>query len=255
MNKSLILLAAFFVIVVNANIRVGRTGGGLAEMKAYSIVGQLPAIIKICTSSASYCGMNQSQKNDLVQLSQKFDLSMLELMTPWSGPTKFNGRTLAINSQDIYTSGTPHKFGQILSLCLSVLLRDGLNMTESAAGWPDQIFSGFQENMRSLDMPNLNLTLHALTLSLPQAKGNVVQALALERPKETEDLTAALITSFGCTPMTWNIESWNYNQSQSWVRAQLLWACGSQKWSGELQIVLSGQNITRFGIVRKTPNL
>ncbi len=251
MKKILILLAAFTGIVANANIRVGRTGGGLAEMKAYSIVGQLPAIIKICTTSSSYCGMNQSQKNDLIQLSQRIDLSRLELKTPWSGSTKLSGRTLHIDSQDLYISGTPHKFGQILSLCLSVLLRDGLQMNEAAARWPYQIFSSLQENMRSLDMPNLNLTLHALTLGLPQAKGNVIQALALENPRETEDLTEALLSSFGCTPTTWNIESWNYTQSQFWVRAQLLWNCGTQQWSGELQIVFSGQGISRFGIFRK----
>lgn len=253
MKNILFLSSVFFLLSSEANIRVGRTGGGLAEMKAYSIVAQIPSIIKICNSSQSSCGMKPAQKNDLMMLNERINLSKLQLVAPASGPTKLSGLTLSINSQDLYKSGTPLQFGQILSLCLYTLLRDGLRMNEVAARWPYQIFSQFEENMRSLSLANLNLTLHAISLKFPYSKGHVVQALALENSRTTDDLTETLIHHFGCTPTTWSIESWSYTQDQSWVRAQLIWVCSERTWSGELQLLVSPAGITRFGIVRRKP--
>lgn len=248
----MLVISVFLLSFAEANIRVGKTGGGLAEMKAYSVVGQLASIIKICSASQVRCGMNLGQRNDLIYLSQNLNISKLELVAPWSGPTKLDGYKLLINSQDLYTSGTPNRYGEILSLCLSVLLRDGSHMTESAARWPYQIFSSFQENMRSLYLPNFDFTLHSLALGLPRSNENMIQALALEKPNVTEDLTEELFRQMGCQPINWNIETWNYDQSQAWVRAQLLWTCGAHDYSGEMQLRLSQQGIERFTIVRKS---
>ena len=252
MKKMILVISAFILSVADANIRVGKTGGGLAEMKAYSVVGQLASIIKICSSSQARCGMDMSQRNDLLYLNQSLDISKLELVAPWSGPTKLDGFKLLINSQDLYSSGTPHRYGEILSLCLYVLLRDGSHMTDSAAKWPFQIFSSFQENMRSLYLPNFDFTLHSLALGLPRSNENMIQALALEKPKVTEDLTEELFNQMSCRPYSWSIETWNYDQSQAWVRAQLLWSCGVHDYSGEMQLRLSAEGVTKLSVVRRT---
>jgi hypothetical protein len=252
MKKAILVLVLFFVSIGHSNIRVGRTGGGLAEMKAYSVVGQLSSIVKICLNSQSFCGMNQNQINDFQNLSRFVALDKIELVAPYSGRSQLSGQTLYMNSQDLYTAGSPHKYGEILSFSLYLLLRDALHKNESEARWPSMIFSHFQENMRSLYLPNLNLTLHALSLALPQSSQNMVQALALEMPQETIDLTRSLHEAFGCVADSWTIEAWTYIQQQYWVRAPLLWNCGTRKWSGELQLVFTSQGISRFSIVRRT---
>jgi len=251
---NLLILTTVLTIgsICQSNIRVGRTGGGLAEMKAYSVVGQLSSIIKICTTSQSRCGMNESQKNNLINLSRIVNLENLQLVAPFSGPSKLSGLTLYMNSQDLYLSGVPLKYGEILSFSLYLLLRDALKIGESAARWPYQIFAPFHENMRSLFMPNLNLTLHFLSLGLPRSEAKMIQALALEKSDVTIDLTEELFEAFGCRSESWNVEGWTYIQDQSWVRAQLLWNCGTRQWGGELQLILSQEGVSRLSIVRRT---
>ncbi len=252
MKKINFILIVLISSVALSNVRVGRTGGGLAEMKAYSIVGQISTFLNICVNSPFRCGMNENQKNDLIRLSQKINLKKLQLIAPWSGPSKLEGLTLFLNSQDLYTSGVPHKFGQILSLSLSVLLRDGLGISESAALWPYEVFYLFEENMRSIYLYQASSTLHSFSLANPDSKESIVQALALEKSKTTDDLTSNLLSVLGCPNAFWKIESWTYVQHQNWVRAQILWNCGSHQWSGELQIRLNATGASQMSLVRKT---
>ena len=180
------------------------------------------------------------------------DLGQLELVAPWSGPSQLLGRVLKLNSHDLYSDNRPKKYGEILSLVLALLLRDGLKLSVTQANWPFQVFSLFQENMRSLNLPNYNFVLHALTLKMPRTNEAMIQALALEKEKVTEDLTAELLKATNCANATWEIESWNYSALQSWVRAQIGWQCGRQLWYGELQILLNQNGVSRLGIVRRT---
>ena len=250
MKKFVFSLALLVFSIGSTNIRVVR-GGGLAEMKAYSIVNQLPSLIKVCTTSSGYCGMNESQRNDLLRLAQAVTLERVELFAPASGPSSFRGLALNLNSQDLYTNGSPNKFGEILSLCLSILLRDGLHLDARSARWPYQVFSNFREDLRTLELYNLGYSLHAISLNFPNAKGVMVQALALEKAKVTLDLSADLYQQLACSTALWSIESWNYDASQNWVRAQILWTCQGHQWSGELQLLVSGNGVDRMSIVRK----
>jgi hypothetical protein len=230
---------------------VGRTGGGLAEMKAYSVVDQLPTIINICASAQSQCGLSNEQKNDLNQLSQRIELKNVGLVAPWSGPTKFSNMQLSLNSQDLYKNGLPKSYGEILSLSLYLLLRDGLKLSETSARWPYLVFPYFQENMRSLEIFNFGYKLHSLSLAMPNSQFKMLQALALEKEKTTEDLSQNLVELLGCSDPIWSIETWTYLLDQSWVRAQLLWFCDGHEYSGELQLKVNSLGVDRIGIVRK----
>jgi hypothetical protein len=240
--KNFILLFSAAFSIANANIRVGTTGGGLGEMKAYSVVVQLPTIIEICSTTAQHCGMTTAQLDELQRLERAMDLSHLQLVAPFSGTTHFAGNTLDINSQDLYQNGIPKKFGDVAALCLATLLRDELHVSDS--NWPFTVFSRFQEEMRDLALPNLHFTLHAISLSQPGSGDAILQSLALEKPQVSVDLTADLLQKLGCEKANWHIQDWNYVAAQSWVRADLSWSCQGQSWQGELQLLLSQEQVS-----------
>lgn len=252
MKKLIFILVSLYLSISYSNIRVGRTGGGLAEMKAYSVVDQLDTVVKLCTTSVQRCGMKTWQSEDLKRLEATINLSKVELTAPWAGPSQFNNGALKINSFDLYVSNRPKRYGEILSLVLSLLLRDGLKVDSALASWPFQVFSNFQENMLSLNISNYGFVLHSLSLKMPRTNESVIQSLALEKENITEDLTAELVKGLGCPQAIWNVEGWNYSSLQSWVRAQLSWQCGRQEWYGELQLILSREGVSRLSIVRKT---